>query len=147
MAKQAGKRKKEDDIGVYTLPTKSKKGGSNIVQQCTEANRSANNALASTNDTNPPVAGPSSDTNANKTKALGTNGTDSTINEQADAHDATARKTTNNIIIAMAGENADSANMYVINANTQNVDDTLHADKDALGQDVSSYSDTHVILC
>jgi hypothetical protein len=104
MAKQAGKRKKEDDMGVYTPHTKSKKGGSNVVQQCTEANRSANDAPASTNDTNPPVAGASSDTNANKTKALDTNGTDSTINKQADAHDATARKTTNNITVAMAGK-------------------------------------------
>jgi hypothetical protein len=136
MAKQAGKRKKEDDKGVYTPPTKSKKGGSNVVQQRTEAN-SANDAPASTDDTNPPVAGA---TNANKTKALGTNGTDSTINELADAHHATARKTTNNIIIAMAGKNADSANMDVNDANTQNVDDTP-------GQDVSSYSDTHVIFC
>ncbi len=105
MAKQAGKRKKEDDMGIYTLRTKSKKGGSNIVQQCTEANRSANDAPASTNDTDPPTAGASSDTNANKTKASGTNGTDSTINKQADAHNATARKMTNNIIVAMAGKN------------------------------------------
>ncbi len=42
MAKQAGMRKKKDDMGVYTPHTKSKKGGSNIVQQGTEANRSAN---------------------------------------------------------------------------------------------------------
>ncbi len=147
MAKQAGKRKKEDDMGVYTLHTKSKKGGSNVVQQCTEANRSANNAPASTDGTNPPAAGASSDTNANKTKASGTNGTDSTINEQADAHNASARKTTDNIIVVMAGKNADSANMDVDDANTQNVDDTPHANKDAPGQDVSSYSNTHVILC
>jgi hypothetical protein len=147
MAKQAGKRKKEDDMGVYSPHTKSKKGGNNVVQQCTEANRSANNAPASTHDTNPPAAGASSDTNANKTKALGTNGTDSTIKEQADAHNATARKMTNNIIVAMAGKNADSANMDVDNANTQNVDDTPHTNKDAPGQDVSSYSNTHVILC
>ncbi len=147
MSKQAGKRKKEDDMGVYTPCTKSKKNGSNIVQQRTEANRSANNALASTNDTNPPAAGASTDTNANKTKVLGTNGTDSTINKQADAHNATARKTTDNIIVAMAVKNADSANMDVDDANTQNVDDTPHANKDAPGQDVSSYSNTHVILC
>jgi hypothetical protein len=147
MAKQAGKRKKEDDMGVHTSRTKSKKGGSNVVQQRTEANRSANDAPASTDDINPPAAGASSDTNANKTKALGTNGTDSIINEQADAHNATARKMTNNIIIAMAGKNADSANMDVDDANTQNMDDTMHANKDAPGQDVSSYSDTHVILC
>ena len=140
MAKQACKHKKEDDMGVYTPCTKSKKGGSNIVQQRTEANRSANNAPASTDDTNPPAAGASSDTNANKTKASGTNGTDSTINKQVDAHNATTRKTTNNIIVAMAGKNADSANMDVNDANTQNVDDTP-------GQDVSSYSDTHVIFC
>ncbi len=78
---------------------------------------------------------------------MGTNGTDSTINKQADAHDATARKTTNNIIVAMAGKNSDSANMDVDDANTQNVDDTPHANKDAPGQDVSSYSDMNVILC
>ncbi len=147
MAKQAGKHKKEDDMGIYTPRTKSKKGGSNVVQQWTEANRSANNAPASTDDTNPPTAGASSDTNANKTKALGTNRTDSTINKQADAHNATVRKTTNNIIIAMASKNADSANMDVDDANTQNMDDTPHANKDAPGQDVSSYSNTHVILC
>jgi hypothetical protein len=147
MAKQAGKLKKEDDMGVYTPRAKSKKGGSNVVQQCTEANRSTNNAPASTNDTNPPAAGASSDTNANKTKGSGTNGTDSTINEQADAHDATARKTTNNIIVAMVGKNTDSANMDVDDANTQNVDDTPHTNKDAPGQDVSSYFNTHVILC
>jgi hypothetical protein len=148
MAKQAGKRKREDDMGVYTPHSKSKKGGSNVVQQCTKANtRSANDAPASTNDTDPPAAGTSSDTNANKTKASGTNGTDSTINKQADAHNATARKTANNIIIAMAGKNADSANMDVDDANTQNVDDTPHANKDAPSQDVSSYSNTHVILC
>ncbi len=139
MGKQAGKHKKEDDKGVYTLPTKSKKGGSNIVQQCTEAN-STNDAPASIDDTDPPAAGASSDTNADKTKASGTNGTDSTINKQVDAHNATARKMTDNIIVAMAGENADSANMDVDDANTQNVDDTP-------GQDVSSYSDTHVIFC
>jgi hypothetical protein len=147
MAKQAGKRKKKDDMGVYTPRTKSKKVGSNVVQQCTEANRSTNDAPASTDDTNPHAAGTSSDTNANKTKALGTNGTDSTINEQADAHNATARKTTNNIIVAMAGKNADSANMDVDDANIQNVDDTPHANKDVTGQDVRSYSNTHVILC
>ncbi len=134
-------------MSVYTPCTKSKKGGSNIVQQCTEANRSANDAPASTDDTDPNAAGASSDTNADKTKASGTNGIDSTINEQADAHDATARKMTNTIIVAMAGKNADSANMDVDDANTQNVDDTPHANKDALGQDVSSYSDTRVILC
>jgi hypothetical protein len=139
MAKQAGKCKKEDDKGIYTLPTKSKKGGSNVVQQRTEAN-SANNAPASTDDTNPPAASASSDTNANETKALGTNGTDSTINKQTDAHNATARKMTDNIIVAMVGKNADSANMDVDNANTQNVHDTP-------GQDVSSYSNTHVIFC
>jgi hypothetical protein len=138
---------KKDGMGVYTPRTKSKKGGSNIVQQCTEANRSANDAQASTNDTNPPAAGASSDTNANKTMASGTNGADSTIKEQADAHNSTARKTTDNIIIAMAGKDADSANMDVNDANTQNVDDTLHANKDAPGQDVSSYSNMHVILC
>ena len=104
VAKQAGKRKKEDDMGIYTPRTKSKKGGSNVVQQCTEANRSANDAPASTDDTNPLAAGASSDTNANETKALGTNGTDSTINKQTDAHNATARKMTNNIIVAMAGK-------------------------------------------
>jgi hypothetical protein len=120
-------------MGIYTPRTKSKKGGSNIVQQLTEANRSANDAPASTNDT--------------KTKALGTNGTDSTINKQADAHNATARKMTNNIIVAMAGKNADSANMDVDDANTQNVDDTPHANKDAPGQVVRSYSNTYVILC
>jgi hypothetical protein len=147
MAKQAGKRKKEDDMGVYTPLTKSKRDGSNVVQQRTEANRSAQDAPASTNDTNPPAAGASSGTNADKTKALGTNRTDSTINKQADAHDATARKRTNNIILAMAGKNPDSANMDVSDANTQNVDDTPHANKDAPGQDVSSYSDVHVILC
>jgi hypothetical protein len=147
MAKQAGKHKKEDDMGVYTPRTKSKKGGSNVVQQCTEAIRSANNAAASTNDTNPPTAGASSDTNANKTRALGTNGTDSTIKEQAVAHDATARKTNDNIIVAKAGKNADSANMDVNDANPQNVDDTPHTNKDAPSQDVSSYSNTHVILC
>ncbi len=86
------------------------------------------------------MAGASSDTNADETKVSGTNGTGSTINEQADAHDATARKTTDNIISAMAGEKADSANMDVDDANTQNVDDTP-------GQDVSSYSNTHVIFC
>jgi hypothetical protein len=134
-------------MGVYTLHTKSKKGGSNVVQQCTEANRSANDAPVSTNDTNPPAAGASSDTNADKTKTSDFNRTDSTINEQADAHNATARKTTDNIIVAMAGKNADSANMDVNDANTQNVDDTLHANKDAPGQDVSSYSNMHVILC
>ncbi len=147
MAKQAGKHKKEDDMGVYTPRTKSKKGGSNVIQQCTEANRSTNNAPASTNDTNPPAAGASSDTNADKTKASGTNRTDSTINEQADAHNATAKKTNDNIIIARVGKNADSANMDVHNANTQNVDDTPHANKVAPGQDVSSYSNMHVILC
>ncbi len=147
MAKQAGKRKKDVDMGVYTPHTKSKKGGSNIVQQCTEANRSANNAPASTDDTNPPMAGASSDTNTNKTKVLGTDRTDSTINKQADAHGATARKTTDNIIDAMAGENADSANMDVDDANTHYVDDTPHTNKDAPDQDVSSYSNTHVILC
>ncbi len=147
MANQAAKCKKEDDMGVYTPCTKSKKGGSSVVQQFTEANRSAKDAPASTNDTNPPAAGASSDTNANEKKAPGTNGTDSTINKQAAAHDATARKMTDNIIIAMAGENADSANMDVDDANTKNVDDTPHANKDAPGQDVSSYSNTHVILC
>jgi hypothetical protein len=147
MAKQAGKCKKEDDMGIYTPHTNSKKVGSNVVQQRTEANRSANNAPASTDDTNPPTAGASSDTNTNKTKASGTNRTDSTINKQVDAHNATARKTTDNIIIEMVGKNADSANMNVDNANTQNIDDTSHANKDAPGQDVSSYSDTHVILC
>ncbi len=100
MAKQAGKRKKEVDKNTYTPPTKSKKGGSNVVKQLTEAN-SANNAPASTDDTNPPAASASSDTNANNTKVSGTNGTDGTINEQAGAHNATATKTTNNIIIAM----------------------------------------------
>ncbi len=139
MAKQAGKCKEEDDMGVSTPPTKSKKGGSKVVQQRTEAN-SANDAPASTNDTNKPSAGASSDTNANKTKVLGTNGTDSTINKQADAHNATARKATDNIIVAMAGKNTDSANMDVNNANTQNVDDTL-------GQDVSYYANTHVMFC
>jgi hypothetical protein len=147
MAKQVGKHKKENDMGVYTPRTKSKKCGGNIVQQCTEANRSANNAPASTNDTNPPAVGASSDTNANETKALGTNVTDSTIYEQVDAHNATAKKTTDNIIVAMAGKNADSANMDVDNANTQNVDDTPHASKYPPGQDVSSYSNMHVILC
>jgi hypothetical protein len=112
-------------MGVYTPRIKSKKGVSNVVQQCTEANRSANNAPASTNDTDSPAAGTSCDTNANKTKALGTNGTDSTINKQAGAHNATARKTTDNIIVAVAGENTDSANMDVNDANTQNMDDTL----------------------
>ncbi len=47
---------------------------------------------------------------------------------------------TNNIIVAMVGKNTDSANMDVDDANTQNVDDTP-------GQDVSSYSNTHVIFC
>jgi hypothetical protein len=147
MAKQAGKCKKEDDMGVYTPRTKSKKGGSNVVQQHTEANRSTNDAPLSTDDTNPPAAGASSDTNADKTKVSVTNGTNSTINKQADAHNATARKNTHNIIVAMVGENADSANMDVDDANTQNMDDTPHANKDAPGQDVSSYSNTHVILC
>jgi hypothetical protein len=147
MAKQAGKCKKEDDMSVYTPRTKSKKSGSNVVQQCTEANRSAKDAPASTDGTNPSTAGASSDTNANKTKALGTNRTDSTINKQADAHNATARKMTNNIIIARVGENPDSANMDVNDAKTQNVNDTPHANKDAPGQDVNSYSNTHMILC
>ncbi len=129
-------------MGIYTPHTKSKKGGSNVVQQCTETNRSANDA-----DTDPLATGASSDTNADETKALGTNGTDSTINKQVDAHDATARKTTDNIIVAMASKNADSANMDVDDANTKNVDDTPHANKDAPGQDVSSYSNRHVILC
>ncbi len=47
----------------------------------------------------------------------------------------------------MTGKNADSANMDVDDASTQNVDDTPHANKDPPGQDVSSYSNTHVILC
>jgi hypothetical protein len=154
MAKPPVKRKKVDDKDVNTPPSKSKKGGSKVVQQHAEAN-SANDAQASTNDTNPTAASASSNTNADKTKALGTNGTDGTINKQADAHNATAKKTTNGTMDAMAGKDNASANMDVDKANTQNVDDTLHANKDAPGQNVSSYSVTfslmhtivHVIFC
>jgi hypothetical protein len=154
MAKPPAKRKKDDDKDVNTPPAKSKKGGSKVVQQHAEAN-SANDAQASTNDTNPPMAGASSNTNANKTKALGTNGTDGTINEQVDAHNATAKNMINGTMDAMAGEDNASVNMDVDEANTQNVDDTPHANKDAPGQNVSSYSFTfslmhtivHVIFC
>jgi hypothetical protein len=56
---------------------------------------------------------------------------------------------------AMAGKDDASANMDVDEANTQNVDDTPHANKDAPGQNVSSLSVTfslmhtivHVIFC
>jgi hypothetical protein len=55
----------------------------------------------------------------------------------------------------MASKDGASANMDVNEANTQNVDDTPHANKDAPGQNVSSYSVTlslmhtivHVIFC
>jgi hypothetical protein len=86
---------------------------------------------------------------------LGNNGTDGTINKQADAHDATAKKMTDGIINGMAGEDDASANMDVDDANTQNMDDAPHANKDAPGQNVSSYSVSfslmhtiaHVIFC
>jgi hypothetical protein len=154
MANPPAKCKKDDDKDVNTPPAKSKKGGSKVVQQHAEAN-SANNAQASTNDTYPPAAGASSNTNANKTKASGTNGTDGTINEQTDAHDATAKKTTNGTMDAMVGKDNASANMGVDEANTQNVNDTPHANKDAPSQNVISYSVTfslmhtivHVICC
>jgi hypothetical protein len=145
MAKPPAKRKKDDDKDVNTPPSKSKKGGSKVVQQHAEAN-STNDAQASTNDTNPPVAGACSNTDANKTKALGTNGTDGTISEQADAHNATAKKTTDGTMDAMAGEDNASANMDVDEANTENVDDTPHENKDALGQNVSSYSVTFSLM-
>jgi hypothetical protein len=154
MAKPPAKCIKDDDKDVNTLPAKSKKGGSKVVQQHTEAN-SANDAQASTNDTNPPAASTSSNTDADKTKASGTNGADGTINEQADAHDATAKNTTNGTMDAMVGKDDASANMDVNEANTQNVHETLHPNKDAPGQNVSSYSVTfslmhtivHVIFC
>ncbi len=100
----------------------------------------------STNDTNPPTAGANSNTNANKTKALGTNRTDGTIKEQADAHNATAKKTTNGNMDAIAGEDNASANMDVNKANTQNVADTPHANKDAPGKNVCSYSVTFSLM-
>jgi hypothetical protein len=154
MAKPPAKCKKDNGKDVNTPPAKSKKGGSKVVQQYAEVN-SANDAQATTRDTNPLAASTSSNTDANKTKAAGTNGTDSTINKQADAHDATAKKTTDGTMDAMVGKDNASANMDVNEANTQNVDDTLHANKDALGQNVSSYSVTfslmhtivHVIFC
>ncbi len=58
--------KKDVDKSIYNPPAKSKKDGTNIVKQGTEAN-SANNAPAST-DTNPPAAGTSSDTNKIKSR-------------------------------------------------------------------------------
>ncbi len=154
MAKPPAKHKKDDDKDVNTPPAKSKKGGSKVVQQHTEAN-SANDAQVSTDDTNPPTAGASSNTNAIETKASGTNGTDGTINKQADAHNATVKNTTNGTMDTMAGKDNASANMHVNEANTQNMHETTHANKDAPGQNVSSYSVTfslmhtivHVIFC
>ncbi len=62
---------------------------------------------------------------------------------------------TNGTVDTMVGKDDASANMDVNKANTHNVDDIPHANKDAPDQNVSSYSVTfslmhtivHMIFC
>jgi hypothetical protein len=135
MPKTPPKRKKDDDKTGDKGTKKPKKGGK---QQ------------ANANGTSPPTAGASSNNSADNTRALGTNGTDGTINAEVNEDDASAKKT--NGINAEAGKddvNANNTINGIIDANvndnnannTKTMDDYIpHANKVALGQIVSSYS-------
>jgi hypothetical protein len=97
MVRTPTKRKIKDNNIVINTPTKLKESGSKVVQ-CHAATNNAKDPQASTNGTSPPAAGASSNNNVNNTKASGTNGTDGTINAEADEYDANAKKTTNGTI-------------------------------------------------
>ena len=97
------------------------------------------------------MAGASSNNNADNTRAPGTNGTDGTINAEANEDDASAKKITDCIDTEADKDDINASNMIdgtidanVIdnNANTKTIDDKQHANKVAPGQIVSSYSVT-----
>jgi hypothetical protein len=133
MARTPTKCKKKDDNIVINTPTKCKKGGSKDVQHHAATNN-ASDPQASTNGTSPPAAGTSSNNNPVNTKASGTNGTDGTIDTEADEDDANAKKTTNGTIDAEADEDD-------VNAK-KTIDGTINADMDDNNADAKMMDDT-----
>jgi hypothetical protein len=130
-------------------PTKCKKDDNKTVDKGTKKNKNDGKQQANTNGTSPPVAGAGSNNNADNTRALGTNGTDGTINAEKNKDDASAKKLTDGIDTEedKYDINANNtikgtinANMNDDNANTKTMDDKPHANEVAPGQIVSSYS-------
>jgi hypothetical protein len=133
MARTPTKCKKKDNNVVITTPTKCKKGGSKVVQHHTATN-SASNPQASTNGTSLPAAGASSNNNADNSKVSGTNGTDGTINAEADEDNANVKKTTNGTIDAEMDE--DDANAK------KTTDGTINPDTDDNDANAKMMGDT-----
>ncbi len=141
-------------------PTKHKMDNYKTVEKGTKKNKNDGKQQANANGTSSPAAGGSSSNNANNTRASGTNGTDGTINAEANKDNSSAKKSTNGIDTEADKDNINAnniikgtinTNMNGNNANTKTMDDKPHANKVALGQIVSSYSVAfqimHTIAC
>ncbi len=142
-------------------PPKRKKDNNKTGDKGTKKPKKGGEQQANADGTSPPAASASSNNGADNTRALGTNGTDGTINAEVNEDNASAKKTTNGIN-AEAGKDDANANKTINSTidtnvnednanNTETMDDKPHANKVALGQIVSSYSIAfplmHTIAC
>jgi hypothetical protein len=91
-------------------PTKCKKEDNKTVDKGTKKNKNNGKQQANADGTSPPVAGTSSNNAADNTRALGTNGTDGTINAEANKDDASAKKLTDGIDTEVDKDNINANN-------------------------------------
>jgi hypothetical protein len=141
-------------------PTKRKNDDNKTVDEGTKKNKNDGKQQANANGISPPAAGTCSNNAADNTRALGTNGTDGTINAEANKDDASAKKLTDGIDTEVDKDDINANNMINgtidanVNddgANTKMMDVKPHANEVAPVQIVSSYSFAfplmHTIAC